>query len=52
MWGVQGTFALNITAVQTITVRDRKVFEVHGVLDATLPVSNSFERPVALRAAF
>jgi hypothetical protein len=52
LWGIQGTFVLNITVVRPVTVGDRKVFEVHGLLDAALPVSNSFEKPLALRAGF
>jgi hypothetical protein len=52
LWGVQGTLALSITAVRMTKVGSREVFEVHGILEATLPVSNAFDGPVALRASF
>lgn len=52
LWGIQGTFTLSITAVRVTKIGSREAFEVHGTLDATLPVSNAFDGPVALRAAF
>jgi hypothetical protein len=53
MSGIQGTFALRLTEVRAIkTAGGREGYEVHGVLDSTLPVSNTFDPPVALHATF
>jgi hypothetical protein len=50
--GIQGTFALTITSVRALRVSGRSAYEVHGVLDSSLPVSNSFAQPTGLRVSF
>ena len=50
--GIQGTFVLHLTSVRPLKVAGHDAFEIHGVLEASLPVSNTFAAPALLHATF